>query len=163
VKRWDTSPAARMFVHAVLLDDPVKRLHRHALRRLTFRREPLFLNYWEATEAICSRRVRVIYAMSFHPEEDDACRECKQLMTILERNPEQYPEEARRIAQQVQERERHRQERINAQQERQTAHRKARRFLEGVDEPDEEEPPPPDLMELLKRADPDDPGHSDTG
>jgi hypothetical protein len=32
----------------------------------------------------------------------------------------------------VQERERRRQERINAQQERQTAHRKARRFLEGV-------------------------------
>jgi hypothetical protein len=152
VRRWDASPTARNYVHAVLLNDPVNRWNSQVLRHLAGRREPLELNSWEATEALCSRHVRVVYLMTFHPEEDDACPQCKQLMIILQRNPEQYPEEARRVAQEVAERERRIQERRNAEQQRETAHRKAKRFLEGVDEFDEDEPPPaPDLMELLKR------------
>jgi hypothetical protein len=153
VKRSDLSPTARVYVHAVLLNDPVKRWNWQVLRRLAGRREPLELNSWEATEAICSRHVRVIYRMTFQPEaEDNPCRECTQLMTILQQNPEQYPEAAQRIAQEVQERQWEIQQRKNAQQERETASQKAKRFLEAVaDESDDEDEPPLDLMELLKR------------
>jgi predicted ATPase with chaperone activity len=163
VKRSDMSPIARVYVHAVLLNDPVKRWNRRVLRRLAGRREPLELNSWEATDAICSRHVRVVYLMSFQPaKEDNPCRECTQLMTILQQNPEQYPEAAQRIAQEVQEREWEMQQRKNAQQERESKRRKAKRFLEGVaDEIDDEEEPPLDLMELLKR-DRDDPDASHT-
>jgi hypothetical protein len=60
-------------------------------------------------------------------------------MTILQFDPEQYPQQARLIAQRVEEHERCMRERKNAQQE-------AKRVFEGVDESDEEEEPPPDLM-----------------
>jgi hypothetical protein len=151
-KRSPKSDDDRILVHAVLLNDPVKRWNGHTVKRLKSLHEPLYLNYWEAAEAICSRRVRLVYAMSFHPEDDDACPDCKRLVAILQFAPEQYPTQARLIEQQVQERERLTLERKNAQRE-------AKRLfgaVEAVDESDEEEPPP-DLMDLLKRADHDDP------
>ena len=60
-------------------------------------------------------------------------------MTILQFDPERYPQQARLIAQRVEEHERRMRERKNAQQE-------AKRVFEGVDESDEEEEPPPDLI-----------------
>jgi hypothetical protein len=60
-------------------------------------------------------------------------------MTILQSDPEQYPQQAGLLAQRVEEHERRMRERKNAQQE-------AKRVFEGVDESGEEEEPPPDLM-----------------
>ncbi len=91
VKRSETPPTARIFVHAELLNDPVKRLNRKVLRRLGCK--PLELDSRKAAEAICSRYARVLYRRTFQPEaEDNPCPECTQLMTILQQNPEQCPE-----------------------------------------------------------------------
>jgi hypothetical protein len=140
------------YVHAVLLNDPVWRINRRALRQIKFRYEPEYFDYWDAPEAIGGRQVRVVYTMSFQPDdEDDACPECKLLMSILQLDPEQYPEHARRISQQVQERERRqREKREKAQEKRGKAQHALRHLLDGADESDEDEPSP-DLMELLKR------------
>jgi hypothetical protein len=155
VKRWPKSDDDRVYVHAVLLNDPVHYLGRETSRWLTSQREPLELDYWHAAEAMCGRRVRVVYKMPFHPEEDDACPDCKQLMTILRFNPEQYPEQARVIEQRIQaEDERRTQERERRARERKNARREVVSLFLGVDEADEDEPP--DLMELLRR-DRDDP------
>jgi hypothetical protein len=75
---------------------------------------------------------------------------------------EQLPEQAQRIRQRVQQQERHTQEQWRLEQEQRDAYRKAQRILEGVDEFYQEDPPA-DLMELVERADRDDPDASHTG
>lgn len=149
----------RLFVHAVLLNDPVKRIYNDTLRRLRFQHGPEEFHYLGAPEAICGRHVRVVYPMPFKPdEEDDACPECKQLLSILRVDPEQYPPQARRIKQQVRERERELHEkRQRAAEERGKAQHAVRRLFDAEPDDADEEEPSPDLMELLRRADRDDP------
>jgi hypothetical protein len=71
----------------------------------------------------------------------------RQLMEFLRRDPRQYPAQAQRIRQQVQEFERRNQEQWRRMQEREDARREAKRIFEGVDEFFEDEPSP-DLMEI---------------
>jgi hypothetical protein len=161
-KRSPNSADDRVYVHAVLFNDPVWRRNGDTLRRLRFQREPVNLPPWDAVEAICSRRVRLVYPMTFHSEDEDACPDCKQLTTILRLDRERYPEQARLIGKRVQEEdERRTQERERRRQERKNVRREANRFFGAVDESDDDEPPP-DLMELLRRADRDDPDASHT-
>ncbi|MCV7241178.1 hypothetical protein H7J83_00125 [Mycobacterium mantenii] len=153
-------------MHAVLLNDPVKRLHQYVLRRLVGRHELRHFEYFDAPEAICSRRVQVVYPGSFQPDDDDdVCEDCARLMVFLQRDYAQYPEQARRTAEQVRKRE---QELRDKREKREKAQRAQDKILTApdifafVDEGDDEEAP--DLFDLLRRADSDElePGASDT-
>jgi hypothetical protein len=108
----------------------------------------------EAPEAVCGRRVRLVYPMSFDDREDDACPDCLKLIAIWRIDPDEYRRQARIVEQEIQQRERSRRERREAQTE-------AKRPFEAVDE-SEAEDEPLDLMDLLERADGDDPGASHT-
>jgi hypothetical protein len=164
LKGWDTAPTATsgVYVHGVSLNE--RRWHRATLRRLRLRRrDPIRLGSWPVVEAICGRRVQLVYAMPFQPKkEDNPCPECAELMHFLPWDPEQLPEQAQRIRQRVQQQERHTQEQWRLEQEQRDAYRKAERILEGADEFYQEDPSA-DLMELVERADRDDPDASRTG
>jgi hypothetical protein len=156
-KRWDVSPTAnvRVFVHAVLLSDPARPWTRYKARRFRSLREPEHIEYaFDAPEAVCGRRVRLVYPMSFDDEEDDACPDCLKLIAIWQIDPEEYRRQARIVEQEIEQRERSKRERQRAQTE-------AKRLFEALDESDDEEPPP-DLMDLLERADRDNPDSSHT-
>jgi hypothetical protein len=158
IKRWPKSDDDRVYVHAVLLNDPVHHLGRQTTRLLMLQQEAVELDYWHGAEAMCGRSVRVVYKMPFHLEEDDACPDCKRLMTILRFDPDQYPEQARVIGQRVQaEDERRRLERENRVREQKGARQEVVSFFLGADVADEaDEDKQPDLIELLRR-DRDDP------
>jgi hypothetical protein len=154
-KRSPASADDRIFVHAVLLNDPVKRLNRLKLsRRVKSESGLIHFEHWDAPEAICSRRVRLVYPMPFDTAEpENPCNQCLGLLEVLRKNPNLYPSEADRVRREVEEQERKLRERARAE-------KRAIRFLEGRgDEPDDydDDDEQPDLMELLKRADPDDP------
>jgi hypothetical protein len=164
MKRSPRSDDDRVYLHAVLLDDPVKRLHRHSLRQLRGRRELRFFNYSDAPEAMCSRRVRVVYPSTFQPDDDDdVCQDCKQLMAILQLDPEQYPEQARRTAKRVQEHEDELREKHEKRAKAQKAQDKilaAPDIFAAVAEIDEEDAA--DLFDLLRRDGRDNPDVSNT-
>lgn len=150
------------YVHAVLLNDPVWRSNRSAVRRMKFRHEPAYFNYWDAPEAMCGRPMRVVYPMHFQPEkEEGACPECTQLMDILLIAPEKYPDLARQITEQVQERESRSREKYNEAREKLAeAERKLARAFDAVDD---EEVLPPEITALLEpRAERDGSEASDT-
>jgi hypothetical protein len=107
-----------------------------------------------------SRNVRLIYAMHFDTTEPDACPDCLKVLEALRRGGvDAYRREALRVQREIEEYERKRRERADAEV-------RARRFLEGrADEPGDDyddEYAQPDLMELLKRADREELGASDT-
>lgn len=137
------------YVHAVLLNDPVWRSNRFALRRMGLLHEPAYFDYWDAPEAICGRTVRVVYPMHFQPhKEEGACRECTQLMDILQIAPERYPDLAREVTQQVQERESRAREKHEKAREKQA---EAERMLADMfDAIDDEIEVPPELTALLE-------------
>ena len=156
-KQWDVAPTAgtRVFVHAVLLNDPARPWTRHKARRFRSLHEPEHIEYAsEAPDAVCGRRVRLVYPMSFDDEEDDACPDCLKLIAIWQIDPEEYRRQARVVEQEIEQRERSRRERQKAQKE-------AKRLFKAVDESDDEEQPL-DLIDLSERADRDEPDASHT-
>jgi hypothetical protein len=170
VKTTDNVPESRAaakredhpYVHAVLLNDPVWRSNRSALRRVKFRHEPAHFDYWDAPEAICGRPVRVVYPMHFQPhKEEGACPECTQLIDILLIAPEKYPDLARQMTEQVQERESRSREKYEKAREKQAeAERKLARMFDAIDE---EEELPSEITALLEpRAEHDESDASDT-
>lgn len=156
-KRWDVSPSAvaRVFVHAVLLNDPARPWTRYKATRFRSMHEPEHIQYAsEAPEAACGRRVRLVYPMSFDDKEDDACPDCLKLIAIWQIDPDEYCRQVRIIEQEIEQRERSRRERQNAQGE-------ATRLFGTVVEPGDEDQPL-DLIDLMERAERDDPDASHT-
>jgi hypothetical protein len=150
------------YVHAVLLNDPVVRQNRQSLRHIKFRHEPEYFDSWNAPEAICGRTVRVVYPLTFKPDDEgDACPDCARLISIFQLDPERYKAIARQFAEQVRERESRARERHEKAREKQAeAERKLARMFADADD---EEEVSPELRALLEpRAERNDSDASDT-